>query len=357
MSKTILIMAAGTGGHIFPALAFAYKAKASGYTIAWLGTTTGLENQLVKDFPLSSISMRGVRRRGFIKKLSAPYTLLKSFSEAKRVLKTVKPDVVIGFGGYVTVPGGLAARALRIPLIIHEQNAVAGLANKFLSRFATRVFEAFADTLKKAICIGNPIRETIIAIPAPAERFKDRPLDHFNVLVLGGSLGAQALNQTVPAALATFKNISILHQCGKAHLQETEASYQKQKITAEVRPFIDDMASAYAWADVVICRAGALTVSELLTVGLPAILIPYPNAVDDHQTKNAEYLVSKGLAKIIQQKECEAMALQTLVASFLNRTLLLAKAQTGYAFRKIQAVEHLLEACEECLRHVSVKRS
>ncbi len=311
MKGNVLIMAGGTGGHVFPALACAREFQARGYAVHWLGTPRGIENDLVPKagLPLHLIQVSGLRGKGLKSLVKAPLELLKSLFQALRLIRQLRPVCVLGLGGYVTGPGGLAARLNGVPLVIHEQNAVAGTANRSLAPIARRVCEAFPDTFPasdKRLTTGNPVR---------AELFLDAharaPLTcrRVNLLVLGGSLGAEPLNKLLPEALAQVPleiRPAIRHQAGRQHAEITAERYRTVAVEADVAPFISDMAAAYAWADLVICRAGALTVSELTAAGLPAFLVPLPHAIDDHQTRNAEFLVRSGADRLLPQKSTGA---------------------------------------------------
>ncbi len=310
MRGNILIMAAGTGGHVFPALACAQEFKARGYQVHWLGAGRGIENELVPEagFTLHTLKVDGLRGKGVASLLTAPFKLLAALWQAKRLMGQLQPVCVLGFGGYVTGPGGLAAKLSSVPLVIHEQNAVAGTANRALSVFATRVCEAFPGTFKQrknCVTTGNPVRESLF-LATPRNDLQQRAV---NLLVLGGSLGAEPLNKLVPAALAQLPQElrpEVFHQAGREHDQITRERYAEAAVVAQVVPFISDMARAYAWADLVICRAGALTVSELAAAGLAAFLVPLPHAIDDHQTRNAEFLAKQGAAVLLPQHATDA---------------------------------------------------
>lgn len=314
MSKKInvLMMAAGTGGHVFPALAVADEMVARGAVIHWLGTPKGMENELVAKHghTMHHIDMQGLRGKGLVRAIKLPFMLFKAVMASKNIIKNNNIDVVIGFGGYVTAPGGLAAKLCKIPLIIHEQNAIAGMSNKNLARHADKVLQAFDGAFdsdgKKVLTVGNPVRQSIANIAPPKERYlnDNSPL---KVLVVGGSLGAMAINQAVIDMLKLVNRpLSVQHQCGKDNHNQmlvaySQAGIDNTKHVIELKPFIDDMAQAYSWADVVICRAGALTVTEIASVGVAAIFVPLPHAVDDHQTANARVLVDAGAAILMPQ--------------------------------------------------------
>ena len=314
MSKKInvLMMAAGTGGHVFPALAVADEMVARGAVIHWLGTPKGMENELVAKHghTMHHIDMQGLRGKGLVRAIKLPFMLFKAVMASKNIIKNNNIDVVIGFGGYVTAPGGLAAKLCKIPLIIHEQNAIAGMSNKNLARHADKVLQAFDGAFdsdgKKVLTVGNPVRQSIANIAPPKERYlnDDSPL---KVLVVGGSLGAKAINEAVVELLKlSDKPLTVQHQCGKDNHNQmlvaySQAGIDNTKHVIELKPFIDDMAQVYSWADVVICRAGALTVTEIASVGVAAIFVPLPHAVDDHQTANARVLVDAGAAILMPQ--------------------------------------------------------
>lgn len=319
MNKRILIMAGGTGGHIFPGLAVADEMTQQGWQVLWLGTADRMEADIVPKagYPIEFIKIKGVRNKSKLAKLSAPFMVLNAISQARAVIKTFNPDLVVGFGGYVALPGGLAAWLSRVPLVIHEQNAAVGLTNRILSRFAKKVLVAFGgfEQLKnKVVMVGNPLRSQIQALPEP------NAVKPISILVVGGSLGAQALNQAVPDALKQFESshFKVLHQAGKAQADSTQASYQQTQVEHKVVEFIDDMAAAYQAADLVICRAGALTVSEIAAVGRASILVPLPHAVDDHQTFNAKVLVEANAAVLMPQAKLIEGELVQQLTDFLN---------------------------------------
>lgn len=350
-----VVMAGGTGGHVFPALSVAQELRQRGLDVSWLGTRRGIEAELVPaaQIPLNFIEVEGIRGKGAASLLKAPFLLLKALWQAMAVLKREKPDLVLGFGGFASGPGGLAARLKRTPLVIHEQNAVAGTTNKLLSRIASRVLEAFPSGLKNAQQVGNPVRPAIAELTAPEQRYKLRQqLDGpVNLLVLGGSLGALAINQLLPQALAKLPPESrpqVWHQTGKAHVDSTREAYQQQQVEARVEPFIDDMAAAYAWADLVICRAGAVTVSEVTAAGVASVLVPFPYAIDDHQTKNGEWLVNNEAALIRQQHELDSNGMAKLLSDLINdRDRLLAMAQNARALALPQAATQVADICLE----------
>ncbi len=327
-----MMMAAGTGGHVFPALAVAKELQQQGCQVSWLATPTGMENRLLKnhDIPIYQIDIQGVRGNGLVRKVLAPFKILKATLSAMRYMKQLKVDAVAGFGGYVAGPGGLAARALGIPVIIHEQNAIAGFTNTQLSRIAKTVCQAFPNTFavhNKIVTTGNPVRKEITEILNPSWRYQERqkagvPL---RILIVGGSLGAQALNERIPEALKQLNvPLSVYHQCGQNHAEATQARYADapEQLQVEVQPFIEDMAQAYSDADLIICRAGALTVTEIATAGVAAVFVPLPSAVDDHQTANAKFLANIGAAKICPQASMTSESLKELLLPLMNRQLL-----------------------------------
>jgi UDP-N-acetylglucosamine--N-acetylmuramyl-(pentapeptide) pyrophosphoryl-undecaprenol N-acetylglucosamine transferase len=353
MSACALIMAGGTGGHIFPGLAVAEALRDKGWRVHWLGTPGSMESELVpaRGFKLETIEFQGVRGKGFMSLLGLPWRLLKAFGQSLTVLRRVQPDVVVGLGGYVSFPGGLMSVLKGTPLVLHEQNSVAGMANRWLAKVADRVFTAFPDVLAGAQWVGNPLRSAFTAQPAPAERFAGRtgPLQ---VLVVGGSLGAKALNTVVPRALALLPEglrPQVLHQSGAKQIDDLRAQYQAAGVQASLTPFIDDTATAFAQADLIVCRAGASTVTEIAAVGAAAIYVPFPFAVDDHQTTNAQLLVAQGGGWLQQQS---ALTPEWLAAQWqsLTRGELLAKAQAAWALRKTHATQELVAACEELAR-------
>jgi UDP-N-acetylglucosamine--N-acetylmuramyl-(pentapeptide) pyrophosphoryl-undecaprenol N-acetylglucosamine transferase len=353
--KKVLIMAGGTGGHIFPGLAVARLLREQNIDVHWLGTEKGLEARLVPEaqFPLHFISISGLRGKGIKAILLAPFRLCRAVFQAMKIIRSVKPDVVIGMGGFVSGPGGVASWLLRRPLIIHEQNAKAGLTNKWLSRIASKVLEGFPDTFnqhQKIVTTGNPVRIEIALLPAPDTR-TSRPAKPLHLLALGGSLGAAAINELLPRALARLPLADrplVYHQTGERHAETTMHAYKEAGVVAEVVPFISDMSQAYAWADIVLCRAGASTIAELCAAGLASILVPYPYAVDDHQTANANYLVKHNAAVLIQQavltEESLAALLNELSAAPAQRT---AMANAAYQLRKLDATKKVFEICGE----------
>jgi len=348
--KCALIMAGGTGGHIFPGLAVAEALRGRGWRVHWLGTPGSMENQIVppRGFAFEAIDFSGVRGKGLLTLALLPLRLLKAFWQSLRVVRRVKPDVLVGLGGYITFPGGMMGVLLGKPLVLHEQNSVAGMANKVLSAVADRVFTAFPDVLKKAKWVGNPLREAFTAQPAPVARFAGRagPL---RVLVVGGSLGAKALNDIVPQALALLppdQRPVVTHQSGARQIDAVRANYSAAGVQAELTPFIDDTARAFAEADLIVCRAGASTVTEIAAVGAAALFVPFPFAVDDHQTTNAKFLVEQGGGWLIQQDELTPERLAGMLRN-TPRAELLARAEKAKAMEKINATAEVVAACEE----------
>ncbi len=348
MSRSILIMAGGTGGHIFPALAVADQLRERGWKIVWLGSKTGMESTLVPQhgYEIEWLRISGLRGKGVVRALLLPLNLLIAFWQAARVIFRRRPDVVLGMGGYVSFPGGMMAAFLARPLVLHEQNAVSGLANKVLSIVADRILVAFPNALKNAQWTGNPVRREIAQLPAPDERFRHRD-GGLKVLVIGGSLGAQVLNETVPRALALIAQAQrpeVTHQAGEKHLAALEAAYRAAGVSAITQAFIVDMAQAYAAADVVICRAGALTVSELAAAGVASVLVPLPSAVDDHQSVNARYLAEQSAAILLPQAELTPGRLADLLLGF-TRDKLLEMARRARALGKPDAARVVAEHC------------
>lgn len=359
--RPVLIMAGGTGGHVFPALAVAQELRQRGIPVVWMGTRAGLEARLVPEagFPMEWISVSGLRGKGVARLLMAPFMLLVAGIQALNVLLRQKPIAVLGMGGFVTGPGGAMAKLLRRPLCIHEQNAVAGTTNRLLARIATCVMEAFPNSfpfagsiMHKTTLTGNPVRAEISAIPEPDKRFTDRNNEkQVHLLVLGGSLGAQAINKVIPEALkllAPEYRPLVRHQAGSRNLEEAKIGYQDAEVNVELVPFIDDMAEAYAWADIVICRAGALTVSELTASGVGSVLVPYPYAIDDHQTLNARYLVNAGAGLMLNQKEMTAERVSGLLKEFSSqRGRLLELANAARDLAMPDAACRVAEICME----------
>jgi UDP-N-acetylglucosamine--N-acetylmuramyl-(pentapeptide) pyrophosphoryl-undecaprenol N-acetylglucosamine transferase len=343
-------MAGGTGGHIFPGLAVAQALRERGWRVHWLGAPGSMESRLVppQGFALETIEFGGVRGKGLVTLALLPLRLLKAFWQAWRVVRRVQPDVLVGFGGYITFPGGMMGVLAGKKLVLHEQNSVAGTANKVLASVADRVFTAFPEVFAKGRWVGNPLREAFVRQPEPEARFAGRsgPL---KLLVVGGSLGAKALNDIVPQALALIpaaQRPSVLHQSGAKQIDELRANYAAAGVQAELTPFIDDTAQAFADADVIVCRAGASTVTEIAAVGAAAVFVPFPHAVDDHQTANARFLVEQGGGWLIPQKALTAEKLAEMLQN-TERSTLLERARDAKKMQKIQATHEVVAACEE----------
>lgn len=348
--KVALVMAGGTGGHIFPGLAVAHALREQGWRVHWLGAPGSMEERLVppQGFPLETIDFAGVRGKGLLTLALLPLRLLKAFAQALSVVRRVKPDVVIGLGGYISFPGGMMAVLAGKPLILHEQNSVAGMANKVLASVADKVFAAFPNALPKAQWVGNPLRQAFLQQPEPAERFAGRsgPL---KVLVVGGSLGAKALNDIVPQAVALLPaevRPQVVHQSGAKQIDALRANYAAAGVQAELTPFIEDTAQAFADADLVICRAGASTVTELAAVGVAAIYVPFPHAVDDHQSTNAHFMVDAGGGWLMPQPALNAQKLAEMLQN-MQRSTLLNVALKAKTMQKIHATREVVAACEE----------
>lgn len=352
-----MMMAAGTGGHVFPALAVAKQLQQQGHQVSWLATPAGMENRLLKqhDIPIYQIDIQGVRGNGILRKLLAPFKVLAATLSAMRYMKQLKVDAVAGFGGYVAGPGGLAAKILGIPILIHEQNAVAGFTNTQLSRIAKTVCQAFPDTFaqsEKVQTTGNPVRQDILALSKPEQRYQQREVAQqaLKVLIVGGSLGAQALNKCVPLALKQLSvPLDVFHQCGQNKQEETLAVYQgaPAHLKVEVQPFIEDMAKAYADADLIICRAGALTVTEVATAGVAAIFVPLPSAVDDHQTANARFLERLGAAKICPQTSMTPDSLKEMLMPLMQRQHLMDMAIKAQQFAQVDATQRVVQLIQD----------
>ena len=350
----IVIMAGGTGGHVYPALAVARALREAGAAVSWLGTRRGLEARVVPEagFPIDYIRIAGLRGNGALGWLLAPWRIMRALSESRAILRRRRPQAVLGMGGFASGPGGLAARLSGRPLLIHEQNAAAGLTNRLLAPLAARVMEAFPGTFREragALLTGNPVRTEIAAIDGPGARYlrRDGPLRLF---VVGGSLGASALNSALPAALGRLPEPvrpQVRHQTGPQHLEATRAGYLDAAVEAEVLPYVEEMAEAYAWADLVVCRAGALTVSELAAAGVPAILVPFPYAVDDHQTRNARYLTDAGAAVLLPQGELTPERLADLLNEFTQtgRERLRAMAESARRLARPEATALVVRQC------------
>lgn len=328
VKKNFLLMAGGTGGHIFPALAVAEALKKRGHNVVWLGSKESMEERLVPqyDITLETIAMKGVRGNGLKRKLMLPLTLFQTIRAAKAIMQRHYIDAAIGFGGFVTFPAGIAAKLNNIPLIIHEQNAVAGLSNKWLAKWAKRVLYAFPSAFSEYPdgLVGNPVRADIANLPIPTQRFAQRT-GALRILVVGGSLGAQVLNEILPSALALLpkqQRPQIIHQSGRGKIMALKEAYQKNDVEADCVEFIEDMKTAYANADIVVCRAGALTIAELTAAGIGALLVPYPFAVDDHQTANARFMISAQAGLLLPQSQLNATKLAEILGGLTREQCL-----------------------------------
>ncbi len=358
MGASVMVMAGGTGGHVFPALAVADELRARGMDVFWLGNPDGFEARVVPEhgFPMERISIKGLRGNGMMRWLSAPFRLTIAFLQVLVVLLRKRPQIVLGMGGFVSGPGGVMARVLGIPLVIHEQNAVPGMTNRWLARWASRVAEAFPgsfDASRRASLTGNPVRQEIARLEAPMTRMSGR-IGPLRLLVLGGSQGAQVLNEMLPGTL-TLLNAElrplVQHQAGRDKAESTIQAYREAGVEAEVMPFVTDMAAAYAWADLLVCRAGALTIAEIAAAGVAAILVPLPHAVDDHQTKNARYLVDSGAALLLPQSEMSADSLAHLLEPLLDaREIVLEMATAARELALPEATLRVADMCEEVIR-------
>ena len=349
MSKTILVMAGGTGGHIFPALAVAHQLRDAGWRVVWLGNPEGKEARLVPQhgFEMVWIKFSALRGKGILRKLLLPLNLLRGFWQGLKAIRQVKPNVVLGMGGYITFPGGMMAALTGVPLVLHEQNSVAGLANRVLAGVADRIATGFPNVLAKGAWVGNPVRPEIAKIAPPAERFAERS-GALRILVIGGSLGAQALNEMVPQGMSLLGESDlpqIVHQAGEKHIEALKANYAAVGVRAHCVSFIEDMAGAYEWADLVICRAGALTIAELAAAGVASILVPFPHAVDDHQTGNAKFLVNVGGAFLLPQTELTPESI-ALIRNY-SRGQLLEMAEKARSMAKPDATEEVAQICAE----------
>ena len=344
-----LVMAGGTGGHIFPGLAVAEALRAKGWRVHWLGAPGSMESRLVpaRGFVLETIDFGGVRGKGLRTVLLLPLRLLRAFWQSLQVLRRVQPDVLVGLGGYISFPAGMMGVALGRPLVLHEQNSVAGMANRVLAAFAARVLTAFPKVFDKGVCVGNPLRSEFLQQAEPAARFAGRsgPL---RLLVVGGSLGARALNTLVPQALALLPEARrpiVVHQSGEKQIDELRANYAASGVTAELTPFIADTAAAFAAADLVLCRAGASTVTELAAVGAAAVCVPFPYAVDDHQTHNARFLVDQGAGWLMPQGELTLAGLAAFLQN-TDRSALLQRALAAKKMQQLHATDAVVAACE-----------
>ncbi len=349
MNRTLMIMAGGTGGHVMPGLAVAHEMRARNWQVVWLGNPGSMESELVprEGIPMQWVRFGGLRGKGLMRKLLLPLNLLRAFWQSIVALRATRPNVVLGMGGYVAFPGGMMAVLLNRPLVIHEQNSVAGLTNKVLAKIADRVLEAFPGALPGAVHCGNPVRAAILSHDNPVARIKNRD-GRLSVVVIGGSQGARVLNETLPAALAAIapdQRPAVLHQCGRGNEQSVSQAYQESGVEAQVAEFIDDVASAYHQADLVVCRAGAMTVAELAAVGVASVLVPFPFAVDDHQTGNAQYLSSRGAAILMPQPDFNASSLSQVLLS-LTRDSLADMAGAARAAALPEATRVVADTCE-----------
>jgi UDP-N-acetylglucosamine--N-acetylmuramyl-(pentapeptide) pyrophosphoryl-undecaprenol N-acetylglucosamine transferase len=351
-SRTIVIMAGGTGGHIMPGLAVAGRLRDAGWQVVWMGHPAGMEAKLVpaQGYEMAWVRFAALRGKGILRKLLLPLNLLRGFAQARAQLQRLKPDVVLGMGGFISFPGGMMASLAGIPLVLHEQNSIAGLANKVLAKVADRVLTGFPDTLPKGQWTGNPVRPEIAVLPEPDFRYSERT-GRLHVLVIGGSLGAQALNDALPQALALIpadERPEVVHQAGEKHIASLRNAYAAAGVTANPVAFIEDMAGAYAWADLVICRAGALTIAELAAAGVASILVPFPHAVDDHQTANAQFLAQAGAAMLLPQRELTPERLAAL--RNLSRAQLLEMARKARALAMPDATANVAKICSEACK-------
>jgi UDP-N-acetylglucosamine--N-acetylmuramyl-(pentapeptide) pyrophosphoryl-undecaprenol N-acetylglucosamine transferase len=353
MNGPVMIMAGGTGGHVFPALSVAKVLRDRGIPVVWLGVPGSMEARLVpaNGFPIEWVHVAGIRGKGLAAWAMAPFRIGGAVLQCMRIMRRVKPAVVLGAGGYVSGPGGIAAWLKSIPLLIHEQNAVAGMTNRWLARVATRVLEAFPGSFPAGVdarAVGNPVRSDIADLPAPAARFAGRG-GRARLLVFGGSQGAQRLNALVPQALSRLdpaKRPEVRHQAGARGIDAARAAYRDVDVQAELSPFIEDMAAAYAWADVALCRAGAMTIAELQAAGLGALMVPFPGAVDDHQTRNAETMVRAGAGRILQERDLTADTLSAGIAELTqDRPRMLKMAESARALRNVDAAAQLADLC------------
>lgn len=354
MNKTLMVMAGGTGGHVYPAMAVADYLQAKGWQVVWLCTEGGMENRLIANKPYSKamITMKGVRGKGLMGWVRLPVKLFVAFKQAYQAIKQHEPNLILGMGGFAAFPGGVMAKVLRVPLVIHEQNSVAGLTNKVLAKIANTTMAAFPSAFgDKATLIGNPVRKDIVKIMHPIYRFDARegPL---RIMIVGGSLGAKALNDTLPQALAQMRaqqTFEVVHQAGEKHIEALKENYAKARVQANSVAFIKNMADVYQWADIVICRAGALTVAELSAAGVASILVPFPFAVDDHQTGNAQYLAEAGAALLIQQTDFTVEKVVEILTA-LTREQCTEMAKKALALGKPNATATVAKVCEEYAR-------
>jgi UDP-N-acetylglucosamine--N-acetylmuramyl-(pentapeptide) pyrophosphoryl-undecaprenol N-acetylglucosamine transferase len=348
---SILVMAGGTGGHIFPGLAVAQYLRICGWNVSWLGNQSGMEYRLVKscDFPFEAVEFGGLRGKGLKAKLMLPINLARACFQSWKIMRRLKPSVVLGMGGYITFPGGLVTKLLKRPLVLHESNSVAGSANRALAKIAMRTLTGFPNTMEKAEWVGNPIREEFDRMQKPNERYEQRQ-GSLSILVVGGSLGAAALNENIPAALALIPKEArprVIHQAGDKHLVDLQRRYAELGVEADIRAFIDDMPAVYAQADLVICRSGAMTVSELAACGVASCLIPFPYAIDDHQTANAQFLSNAGAAVLLPQQQLNPQDLALMIQNW-NREDLKEMAMRAHALAKPHATQRVAEVCADC---------
>jgi len=363
MTKTLLVMAGGTGGHVFPGLAVADLLKSRGWRVVWMGNPDGMEANLVpsRGYEMAWVRFGALRGKGLLRKLMLPVALLSGFWQAWREIRRIKPDVVLGMGGYISFPGGMMAVLAGCPLVVHEQNSIAGLANRVLSKVATRVVCGFPKALPNSLWAGNPVRPEIAQMREPAERLADRTTDPktpLHLLVLGGSLGATAINKMVPQGLALIaveERPQVVHQAGRKHLEKLIENYAAASVQANCVAFIDDMAGAYEWADLVLCRSGALTVAELAAAGVASILVPFPHAVDDHQTYNAKFLASAGGAILMPQDDMTPESV-SLIRNYTHGQML-QMAERARALAKPDATAEVARVCEECAKKISEMRT
>ena len=348
---SILVMAGGTGGHIFPGLAVAEYLRICGWKVSWLGNPSGMEYRLVKscDFPFEAVEFGGLRGKGIKAKLMLPINLVRACHQSWKIMRRLKPNVILGMGGYITFPGGLISKLLKRPLVLHEANSIAGSANRALAKIAMKTLTGFPNTMENAEWVGNPIRQEFDHIAAPTLRYEQRqgPL---SLLVVGGSLGAAALNENIPAALALIpleQRPTVIHQAGDKHLLDLQRRYADFGVKADIRPFIEDMPIAYAQADLVICRSGAMTVSELAACGVASCLIPFPHAIDDHQTANARFLSDANAAVLLSQQNLNPQNLALMIQN-LNRSDLKEMAVRAHALSKPHATQRVAEVCADC---------
>ena len=348
---SILVMAGGTGGHIFPGLAVAEYLRHCGWKVSWLGNQNGMEYRLVKagDFPFEAVTFGGLRGKGLKAKIMLPFNLLRAGIQSWRIISRLKPNVVLGMGGYITFPGGLVAKLLKRPLVLHESNSIAGSANRALAKIAMRTLTGFPNAMDHAEWVGNPIRADFDRVELPAVRYEQR-CGNLSILVVGGSLGAAVLNETIPAAIALMEKSArptVIHQAGDKHLAQLLHRYATLGVDADIRPFIEDMSAAYAQADLVICRSGAMTVSEITACGVAACLVPLPHAIDDHQTANARFLSDVAAAILLPQKDLNAQDLAAMI-QHLNRDDLKKIALRAHALAKPHATQKVAEVCAAC---------